>query len=343
MAKIITCAGYYGTGSSAVTDFLGEFDCVYFMGDYEFRFVQDPGGIADLEYNIVENYHRHNSGHALKRFKKNIDFLAGGRIIKKYEPFFAGQFKKLSYEYIDSLTAFKYKGYWHQDVIDKGKVVWFTERVLDKILNRVIVPIIRGRNNIEPMSIHLLRNEYTYVPFSDPDVFYANTKRYIDQLFEIANKENKEYIMVDQLVPPSNTEKYCRYFDDIKIVAIDRDPRDVYLMEKFVFKGGIVPLDNIDDYCKWYELTRRHRETEHDDPNKVLRLQFEDMVYHYDDSVKVIADFLGVPLSDHIYPQTKFIPSQSIKNTQIWKRHPELSKEMAVIEEKLDKYCYMGF
>ena len=51
--KIITCAGYYGTGSSAVTDILGEFDNIHFMGDYEFRFIQDPGGIADLEYNIV--------------------------------------------------------------------------------------------------------------------------------------------------------------------------------------------------------------------------------------------------------------------------------------------------
>ena len=341
--KIITCAGYYGTGSSAVTDLLGEFDDIHFMGDYEFRFIQDPGGIADLEYNIVENYHRHNSGHALKRFKKNVDFLAGSRLIKKYEPYFQGQFKKLSYEYIDSLTAFKYKGYWHQDVIDKGKMVWFTERVLDKILNRIIVPVIRGKDNIEPMSIHLLRNEITYVPFSDPEHFYACTKKYINDLFTLANVEDKPFIMVDQLVPPSNSEKYCNYFDDIKIFAIDRDPRDVYMMEKFVFKGGIVPLDNINDYCTWYQLTRRHRDTENDDPKKVLRLQFEDMVYHYDESVKVIADFLELPLTAHTHPQTRFIPSQSIKNTQIWKRHPELATEMKVVEEKLEKYCYKDF
>lgn len=71
--KIVTCAGYYGTGSSAITDILGEFVNIHFLGDYEYRFVQDPGGIADLDYNIVDNYHRHNSGHALKRFRKNID------------------------------------------------------------------------------------------------------------------------------------------------------------------------------------------------------------------------------------------------------------------------------
>ena len=155
--KVITCAGYYGTGSSAITDLLGEFSSVHFLGDFEFRFVQDPGGIADLEYNIVDNYHRHNSGHALKRFRKNIDFLCGNKFNRTYENSFQGQFKKLSMEYIDSLTAFKFKGYWHQDVIDRGFLFWFVERALDKILNRVVVPIIRGRNNIEPISLSIAK------------------------------------------------------------------------------------------------------------------------------------------------------------------------------------------
>ena len=91
--KVITCAGYYGTGSSAITDLLGEFSNVYFVGDYEFRFVQDPGGIADLEYNIVDNYHRHNSGYALKRYKKNIEFLCKNKFNKTYEKTFHGQFE----------------------------------------------------------------------------------------------------------------------------------------------------------------------------------------------------------------------------------------------------------
>ncbi|MBF1106621.1 MAG: hypothetical protein HXL52_06645, partial [Solobacterium sp.] len=54
--KIISCASYYGTGSSAITDFLSEFDNICSMTNYEFRFVQDPDGISDLEYNLVENH-----------------------------------------------------------------------------------------------------------------------------------------------------------------------------------------------------------------------------------------------------------------------------------------------
>lgn len=341
--KVITCAGYYGTGSSAITDLLGEFSNVYFVGDYEFRFVQDPGGIADLEYNIVDNYHRHNSGYALKRYKKNIDFLCKNKFNKTYEKTFHGQFEKLTYEYIDSLTAFKFKGYWHQDVIDKGFLFWFIERALDKILNRVIVPIIRGGNNIEPISIHLLRNEYTYVPYADKELFYKKTKEYTDKLFEAANTEKKDFLMFDQLVPPSNTEKYLKYFNNLFIFSIDRDPRDIYLLEKYVYKGGVVPVENVEDFCSWYKITREHKQFEHDDPNRVMRLNFEDLIYHYDETVKNICSFIGLDPSFHVAPKTKLIPERSIVNTQIWKRYPEMNDNIKYIEQHLAMFCYNRF
>ncbi len=341
--KIITCAGYYGTGSSAITDLLGEFSNIHFLGDYEFRFIQDPGGIADLDYNIVENYHRHNSGHALKRFKKNVDFLVGNKFNQTYEKTFQGQFRKLSMEYIESLTAFRFKGYWHQDVIDKGRIFWFIERALDKILNRLIVPIIRGRNNIEPMSIHLLRNEETYVPYSGREGFYSKTRSYTDQLFQLANTSGKDFIMVDQLVPPSNTRKYLRYFSDLKIFAIDRDPRDIFLLEKFEWKGGVVPTKSVEEFCSWFRLTREHRRYEQDDVSKVMRLNFEDLVYHYHETVEKICNFLGIETSQHVFPKTKLIPERSIKNTQIWKRYPEQYREMDYIKNNLNEYCYNRF
>ena len=109
--KIITCASYYGTGSSAVTDYLSEFSSIKNLGDYEFRFLHDIDGIADLEYHLVENHNRHNSGHALKRYKKLVDFYSGHKFIPKYEPFFGNRWKEISYKYIDSLTDFTYRGW----------------------------------------------------------------------------------------------------------------------------------------------------------------------------------------------------------------------------------------
>lgn len=85
--RFITCASYYGTGSSAVTDYVSEFNSVYSFTNEEFRFIQDPDGISDLEFNLVECFNRHNSGHALKRYKKLVDFYCGNALGRKYTAF----------------------------------------------------------------------------------------------------------------------------------------------------------------------------------------------------------------------------------------------------------------
>lgn len=68
MKRLISCASYYGSGSSAIIDLIGEYKHVKSLTNYEFRFIQDIDGLMDLEYHLVQNPNRHNSGHALKRF-----------------------------------------------------------------------------------------------------------------------------------------------------------------------------------------------------------------------------------------------------------------------------------
>ena len=83
--RIITCASYYGTGSSAVTDLFSEFAGCSSTGDHEFRFIHDPDGIRDLEYNIIENNNRHNTSNAIKRFIKFAKQFDGGMLRKGYK------------------------------------------------------------------------------------------------------------------------------------------------------------------------------------------------------------------------------------------------------------------
>ena len=45
--KVITCASYYGCGSSAVTDLISEYEGVKSLTNYEFRFIHDIDGISD--------------------------------------------------------------------------------------------------------------------------------------------------------------------------------------------------------------------------------------------------------------------------------------------------------
>lgn len=332
--RILTCASYYGTGSSAITDLLSEYECCKSMSEYEFRFVQDPDGISDLEYNLVQHHHRHNSGHALKRYKNKVDFLAGNKFIKKYESFFNNCWKKYSYEYIDQLTDLKYKGYWHQDVIDRGYSFYLKKRTQNKILQKTVW------RNQKDRSLNELKNEITLCSYPSEEKFLELTREYIDRLFYEANTDNKENIIVDQIVPPSNVERYLRYFNDIKVFVVDRDPRDIYILEKYIWKGKVIPTESVEIFCQWYEYTRKHRKHEYYNENKVMFIQFEDLIYKYNDIVAKIENWIGINDNKHKYKFKFFNPNKSINNTRLWEKNDVNLEEIRYIETNLKEYIY---
>ncbi len=334
--KLITCASYYGSGSSAITNILGEFDNIFYMGDFEFRFIQDPDGVSDLEHQIVENHNRHNSGYALKKFKKNIDFLSSTGKIKKYERFFNNKFKLISYNYIDKLSLFKYDSVWHQDVKDKGLIYYFLDRVYNKLLTHTV-----GLVNHKPEKMYtLLKKDFTYATHPSQEYFLNCTKEYIHELFSIANKDNKEFVMADQLVPPSNLDRYFRYFNNLKVFVVDRDPRDLYLLEKLYWNGSIIPCYDIKLFCQWFSYTREHRKNEDLNNSNRIFIQFENLIYNYEITLERIYKFVGIKEDHHIYKKKYFNPEISIKNTRLWEKHPQFGKDIKYIEENLKDYCY---
>lgn len=330
--RFISCASYYGSGSSAITDLISEFDNVFSFADEEFRFIQDPDGISDLEYNLVENFNRHNSGHALKRYKRLVDFNCGNVLAKKYEHFFHGNWKKCSEEYIKELTDFTYKGWWQYDLLDKGKFFYLRKRLVNKILKLTL-----WKNQPE-RTLNTMKNEITYCSHPSEEKFIECTKNYILKLFSSVC-DDSENIMVDQLVPPTNLDRYLRYFDDIKVFIVDRDPRDVFVLEKYIWKDGIIPTEP-EFFCKWFKYTRAHRKEEVFDQNRVMYVQFEDLIYNYTDTVKCIADWLNFDINQHSKCKTYFDPSESFNNTQTWKKFSKLKDEVRYIERELKEYLY---
>lgn len=330
--RFISCASYYGSGSSAITDFVSEFDTVYSFTDEEFRFVQDPDGVSDLEYNLVENFNRHNSGHAIKRYKKLVDFYCGNMFGEKYEKFFHGNWKKYSEKYIDDLTDFTYHGWWQYDLMDKGEFFYFRKRILNKVLKMTV-----WRNQPE-RTLNTMKNEITYCAHPSEEKFLNCTKMYIEDLFgSVCQGANT--VMVDQIVPPTNLKRYLRYFNDIKVFVVDRDPRDIFVLEKYVWKDGVIP-NNVEDFCKWFKYTRAHRKTESFDDKRVCFIQFEDMVYKYDETTKKIANWLGFELKEQTKKKQYFDPSRSINNTYTWKKVKCNPAEIKYIENELGEYLY---
>lgn len=330
--RFITCASYYGSGSSAITDFVSEFDTVYSFTDEEFRFLQDPDGIANLEWNLVHHFDRHNSGHALKRFKKLVDLYCGNIFGKKYKAFFGENWKKYSYQYIKDLTDFTYNGWWVWDLYDRGEFYYFRKRIGNKLLKKTV-----WKNQPE-RTLNTMKNELTYCSHPTEEKFLKLTREYIEQLFSSVCGE-AETVMVDQIVPPTNLAYFLRYFNDIKVAVVDRDPRDVFILEKYVWKDGIIPTD-VETFCKWFEYTRSHRANDNLNTDNIQYIQFEDLIYHYDETSTSIAKWLDLDEAHHTKKRQIFNPSKSLHNTQTWKKYTCDMKEIQYIESRLSDYLY---
>lgn len=332
--RFISCASYYGTGSSAVTDYVSEFDNVFSFTDEEFRFIQDPDGISDLEFNLVECFNRHNSGHALKRYKRLVDFYNGNVFGKKYRSFFGDQWKKASYKYINSLTDFTFPGWWQYDLYDRGNWFYFRKRILNKILHETIWKKKPER------TLNTMRKEMTYASHPSEEKFLNCTRDYIESLFSFVTPSKYNTVMVDQLLPPMNLQRYLRYFkNNIKVVVVDRDPRDLFVLEKYVWKDGIIPND-VETFCKWYHYTRNHRKKESMNTSEVKFIHFEDLIYKYDSETALLRKWLNLDEKDHKYQKKFFDPDKSINNTHVWNRYPQSKEEIRYISQKLPEYLY---
>lgn len=331
--KVITCASYYASGSSAVTDFISEFDGVKSLTNYEFRFAHDPDGLSELEFNLVENFNRHNSGHALKRYKKLVDYYGDHLLVRRYEPFFQNKWKELSYKYIESLADFKYHSVWQYDYYDRGPWFEFCAKLPDRVLRKTL-----WRNKPDKQ-VSVLRNEIAYASYLTEEQFLECTKKYTDALLAAANPACSPIIMMDQLLPSSNIRRHLRYFSNAYVVVVDRDPRDIFLWAKYMANDRIVPHD-VDLFCKWFDYTRSSQQDELNNPQRVKLIRFEDMIYKYEETTRQIVEWCGLDKAAHTKPKMYFNPDISIKNTCIWVQHSEYQAEADRIAKRLSKYLY---
>ena len=219
------------------------------------------------------------------------------------------------------------------DLYDKGGFFYFRKRIANKILHKTI-----WRNDPDRV-LNTMKNEVTYCAAPGEKKFVECTQRYIEELL-IEASNGADTIMVDQIVPPSNLSRYTRYFDNIKVVVVDRDPRDLYLLEKMEWKDGVIPHEDVETFVKWYRYTRAHRQTEVFDSETTIFIRFEDLIYRYDEETQRLRDFLGLEEGNHKSPLTKFVPELSRNNTRKWLEYPEVADEVAYIERELPEYIY---
>jgi len=264
--EFISVSGYGWSGSSAYISLLKEFrdfDCI----DKEFRMIKDPFGLLDLQSSIVDNWEFVRHDVAIRDFLWFCHLLGReeslfGRFGSGYDDLLNTDIVKEAEEYIERLTSFSYIG---DSVVHRyrmNQIGLFYRRILSKF---------GFYNNTGVMRISRPSKEE----------FIHETKIFLSRIFKnYINNNNIKYVLLDQGIPVSNIEKSSMYFNSIKTIVVDRDPRDIYisLVKRRKLLGfDLSEKDDAKKYVHWHKTLRGQNKS-----SKALYVDFEDLVLNYE-------------------------------------------------------------
>lgn len=334
MKKIIVPTGYMGSGSSAITDLVSEFkNCQNEYKSYEYVLLHCPNGLFDLEDKLLIGNNAIRSDEAIRTFEWQMKKLYDKKFwwVGNYKKIINENFMNITKDYIRKIEEFNFSGYWytHEEVDNK---------MFLKLLIRKPFKILT-RNKLFNKKI-LKYDDGMRISYIKDNEFYKYSKEYIYKIINEISK-GKDNVILDQFLLPFNLFRVDNYFDDkLKVIVVERDPRDVFIINKYIWgeKNICVPFPlEVNDFCKFY---KKMRESEKEcTSDKVLRVKFEDLIYDYENKINEITKFLGFKKNDHINKKSRFNPEVSIKNTQLF-RNKKYIEESKIIEKQLKKYLY---
>lgn len=324
---ILSVSGYGGTGSGALLDILKEYEEIDYPHENEFELLYIPGGILNLDYALNYVTPRYHLGdYTLETFYKVINHSKN-----KYNPFYKftnGKFNELATNYFNKICLCEWEGISSYDhyFYSKNNIIfrYAIVRRLEKIL---------GKNVCEKLGIHYYRKMYFSIK---PERFIEETKKFFDGIINSAGYSLNKIKLVNQLFPANYIEECFKYInDECKVIVTRRDPRDLYLSCKYIYgsKGSFIPA-NVQEFIIYY---RKMVDKEEKNKN-IMYLNFEDLIYNYEESLKKIETFLLIKKHDKV--KKYFKPELSIANTQLFKRYKEDNKEISIIEKELSEYLY---
>ena len=331
MPSYISVSGYGWSGSSACIDILKEFEG-FGVFNGEFRIAKDPYGLIDLEESLVHNWDFVRHDVAIKDFLNYCKVLGRdtglfSRSGKDFSNKLDVDFMSKSKAYVDKITDMVYLG--------------------DTSVHRYNIPAYKNFFMKIRSKIGESNAEFMYLARPDKSNFIKETRNYINSLFGDYIDSNKiNTLVLDQAVPPTNISNSAQFFEKIKVIIIDRDPRDIYssLVKNNTLLGpDLNSKDSAEKYIKWHKVLRNNSQSKiasKENPSNVLKLNFEDLVCNYDKSVEKIANFLGENIV-HKYKNRYFDSNskRSKSNVGLWKNHTN-QLVMEKISKELKDYCY---
>ena len=221
--KFVDVSGFFASGSSAVVDLLKELDGFYEC-NAEVRLIKDPYGISHLETELVDHWELINSTAALSDY---LDFCKkcarNGKGL--FAPAGLGYSKTISKDfisitegYISALSEYTYRQDFYYHKFKKPYLKYVVDRWRWAVEYLSKGRIKTANRNLEPC----------YFAKPSREKFEAETRKYLAELFKDHIKGSNCHIILDQAISPNNTQAIHKYFDEAKMIIIDRDPRDMY-------------------------------------------------------------------------------------------------------------------
>jgi hypothetical protein len=321
--KFICVSGYGKSGSGACVNLLKEFEYIDGL-DREFRIVKDPYGLIDLEHSLVNNWDfvRHNT--AINDFLNYCRMLARDDGLfkeegKNFSKLLNIDFVKETERYIDSLVDFKYHG---ETLLHN-----YNLKAKDLFYKKIRSKLKMG--NELPM----------YFARPSESEFLLQTTSYIDNLFSNYSANNNiKMVVLNQAISPGNISNAIKYFNSMKLIIIDRDPRDIYatmLKERRLLGGELSHSNVLDKYLIWHNAVRVRSEIDIANSNlekNILRIQFEDFFTDYNKVLEKIKNFIGIDFI-HKNKGSRFSPEKINEYVGIWRDLQDQSAISRISEE----------
>lgn len=338
MRMDVGITGFAGTGSSAAQDYLKEFSntAVALAEVYEHMAFLVPDSIFDLELKLYKNGDPLRSDEAIQRFLQAMEQL--------YEHDFTwfGSYKKLiGQPFMDAVME-----YVNTIAIPSNELWYYRYKGTKFSLPRFIVQKGLSLLKIRQFPRFGYKNIYDrslgYLSYVSHEEFMQATRTFTSTLMELM-RTKAEYSLFDHLLWPKQCYQLTEFFEDeLKMIIVKRDPRDLFIINKYYWgaKGVAVnfPMEAT-QFAKYYQNVMR-LEDKKLDPKRVLVINFEDLVYAYEKTTQSINAFLGLDEKQHLHKKKYFDPARSMKNTQVFKSKKEWAEEVACFETLLADDLY---
>lgn len=165
-------------------------------------------------------------------------------------------------------------------------------------------------------------------------------RKLLNSLFSIIKGDSMSSILVlDQFVCDMEFDmtRYLDYVPNLKVIAVYRDPRDIYT---FAIKDNVewIPHNNVDVFIRWYQMMIRNFDV--NEKEKYHVVQFEQLIEDYETAVKSMEQYVGLDASSHIRKNSCLNPSVSRQNMYLWTQNTLDEASYVEIQSKLNQLCY---